>query len=1274
MQLQEDIGCILGLQIEVAAMELRRRQNPFLEAINTTNDVQPASAPAPAPPPVALITPNEQVAVSQSSSVADNLLLALRDTISSRKTRNTPLFEFIKGGNKSFKEKGWLRRALLDADSAARFAIQERENYFLLLIFMGLSGTGPEVDEKSKQDTSPMALLSQAWGFSKPAVRRACGVPLDDDNFLDSLLPCEVRKRNKCASSWTPQAKANRLISEAEPDGFVSPDFAATRQSKKRDMKATPNLLSGMESLGLESPRTPTVMSAMRFFGRQDAFDAGRQQRTRLDFGERSPLIEETEEQSDATQTDPTHESKATQTEMKSRVQAEIKTHSISGDCEEEICRALFLLFQKKAVPIDQTSRTNENKILTVRQFRSGSSMKLLRIKQSRRWTKGDERGRKIKRKAQLVETLLDNLDVSESELLSILKIVGRNHSLHVFADDSECRLSIEQCAAMMQYLPTTVRGLERLSRFFKATLSSFGDQLFPTMLRKKLASYAMESFDLKLGFEMVSLEIGGEKRNERCLHAWVKEPAKVIETLTQSAIMAGKFEESAAFCKHHNQLTVVQGTDRGGDITLCLVRVANRSGGNAPQYCIPLAFYEYGKESYSNLEKTIFNPSKPTKNFLQKMLNGDFQMIVVEINEGSIAVDAQCCILDCATTLRIDRLPDSSTLRLEAYETPLPRLVTVFNEEESRNSEENPSRHKQFIQLVGKASNEATHEYTGLALTNCFGRDVFQATFREPLQITTTSSVRIRSLRIRGITADDIKCNTAVMGQGTAGVMCPCTMCIGRKKEFSRFLSLPSNQQPALRKGDNANPTLYDGFVEDAGGRVDWVRANSAGQAKTLKLRYHSVVHQPLLYTPPEHNSGSGMHVSSGLLTHLTMRMLDLLGKIDRELPWLEQLSPLMEEARRFSIASVKEAEKLRREDTRLQRDAKAAERLSMTTSQLNSISADRSELARKLKTKTKACESAKLFLEKGNDFLDGVAKKTKSRIVGPATYCFRKAYEVDGRVSFRVENSGFELSNGDGIRVLERRELISKRMKQLFPNNMQCQSRVEEIMVPFRRLTELLYEISTMMKSQRRWSDEDATKFDSITQQYAKLWLEFKSDKDGSSNGEEMNVFNKLHVLRAHLSAFATNNLMLGRCSEEGFESAHKRIEAIRQPLVCMTSTEARANNIFRRIMLQCRPEVEAIRLSIEERFGGKKRAPYKKTTRALKSADNAPAATDQTSQVRLLDGFIHSINGYVIKQGWKDHFEYVCFSKVPAAWTEPFSKDESLGGVYRANAEYI
>ncbi|CAB9507987.1 unknown protein [Seminavis robusta] len=504
-------------------------------------------------------------------------------------------------------------------------------------------------------------------------------------------------------------------------------------------------------------------------------------------------------------------------------------------------------------------------------------------------------------------------------------------------------------------------------------------------------------------------------------------------------------------------------------------------------------------------------------------------------------------------------------------------------------------------------------------------------------------------------------------MGQGTAAVMCPCTICIARKKEFASYLTAPPNEQAPNREGDLANPNVYEAFIADAKGLVEWVRLNSAGRARALKLKYHSVVHEPLLYTMPELNSCSGMHVSSGLLTHCTLKVLEYLGELDKSTPWLMELTDMVEEAKQYVRTATDSTEKLRKTDAKIARDIKAA--ASMAPMMVEQLQAERETISSKLRAETKARDAAKLFIEKGSEFLGGVAKKTKSRIVGPATYCFRKAYEVDGRVGFRVENSGFELSNGDGIRVLERREKIVDRMKRVFDDNLPMQQAVDKMMDTYLKLASLLYWMSVTMKSQRKWSLEQCEEFESTAREYAKLWLSF-----AGGDNEDPAIFNKLHVLVTHIPQFVRTNGMLGRCSEEGFESSHKCIEKVRDPLKCMTSTEDRAHTIYRRIMLQSRPEIERTFESINERFSQKKRGSYNKDPTKMKTADSAPAGGDVVDSLSLPDGFIQSINGYVIKASWKDHFEFVCFSKVPSSWSTVFREDNRLGDGCRLRTEYL
>ncbi|CAB9519683.1 hypothetical protein SEMRO_1037_G234110.1 [Seminavis robusta] len=912
--------------------------------------------------------------------------------------------------------------------------------------------------------------------------------------------------------------------------------------------------------------------------------------------------------------------------------------------------------------------------IITLRPYRNGSPLKIMRIKATREGT-GDKKGRKRRAKGHLLEALISHLGLSAEETTTILRSLAARRELR-FMKQRDCGLTISQCAALMLYLPVTARGLERLQRFVKWALpNSLGPSFLPSSLRKNLAKFSMDTFDLKLGFELVALEIGGSTRNRRCLHVWIREPAVAIQRLVQSALVAAKFERSLVFSNHIDELVVIQGSDRGGDITANLVRIGNRSGGNASQHCLPLSFYELGKESYFNLRQTIFNPHKPTRNFLIGLLEKNYHMITVTIsNESGAVMDAQCSMLrfvvpsmSSGHRISLTRHPEDETapIRAENQERALPPTVHIIDatdEESLRGSHDIASLSIQMIVSSAEEDDDIVHR--GFILRNCLGRILLTEFFSEHLLAATEDTLSFNCLLVRGLTSDDIKCNTTLMGQGTASVMHPCTICVAGKKEFASYLTKPQDEQPANRAGDFANPKLYEDFVEAAKGRVDWVRNNSTGQAKTMKQKYLSVVFEPLLYTPPEANSCSDMHVSSGLLTHCTQRMLVHLAEIDKLTGWLDGLTAKLDNARVFINATKSSSEKLRKQDTKLVHDIQAAQL--MGSAQISKqLEAEREILSLELMAVTKSRDAAKLFIEKGNDFVQGVAKKTKSRIMGPATYAFRKAYEVDGRVAFRVENSGFELSNADGIRVLERADKIINRMHKVFANNhnlVQLQKSVDTLMEKFALMTKLLYGMSVMMKSQRKWTTEACDEFESAARQYGEQWIAFTTTGEGGS--DEATIFNKLHVLVTHLPQFVRQHGMLGRCSEEGFESSHKCIESVRKPLACMTSTEDRAHTIYRRTMLQSRPEIERTFAGINECFTQQRRGPYRNKDRSkMKTADEAPAAKE-FGHISLPKGFTQSINGYVIKEDWKECFEFVCFSRVPAYWTSVFAEDGSLG----------
>ena len=93
----------------------------------------------------------------------------------------------------------------------------------------------------------------------------------------------------------------------------------------------------------------------------------------------------------------------------------------------------------------------------------------------------------------------------------------------------------------------------------------------------------------------------------------------------------------------------------------------------------------------------------------------------------------------------------------------------------------------------------------------------------------------------------------------------------------------------------------------------------------------------------------------------------------------------------------------------------------------------------------------------------------------------------------------------------------------------------------------------------------------------------------------------------------------------------------------------------------------------LQLEEATTGKKRGAYQQRS-MTKSKDNVTGSSLDEANQGLLDGYTYSINNYVVKEDWKQYFEYACFSRVPLEWTSIFKEDNDLGEACKLKAEFV
>jgi hypothetical protein len=121
--------------------------------------------------------------------------------------------------------------------------------------------------------------------------------------------------------------------------------------------------------------------------------------------------------------------------------------------------------------------------------------------------------------------------------------------------------------------------------------------QFFPIRVKHNIAKRERTAEIGKMDCELLELILMNKNEEKKNLHYWALHPPQVLESLVANACVAESFQESIEFCSQEGKLIVVFWSDKGGSSTSLLLHIANRSDGNAPKYCLPLAVYEDGAQ-----------------------------------------------------------------------------------------------------------------------------------------------------------------------------------------------------------------------------------------------------------------------------------------------------------------------------------------------------------------------------------------------------------------------------------------------------------------------------------------------------------------------------------------------------------------------------------------------------------------------------------------------------------------------------------------------------
>jgi hypothetical protein len=287
---------------------------------------------------------------------------------------------------------------------------------------------------------------------------------------------------------------------------------------------------------------------------------------------------------------------------------------------------------------------------------------------------------------------------------------------------------------------------------------------------------------------------------------------------------------------------------------------------------------------------------------------------------------------------------------------------------------------------------------------------------------------------------------------------------------------------------------------------------------------------------------------------------------------------------------------------------------------------------------------------------YLDKKSKKAR----GPAEFTYNKAQEVMGGVRFRAEHSGFELSNHDGIKVLEKTDVIAAIVEKTYPDDTERRKEVKDAMRIFKRFGKCLLPLSKLMKSQERIDGEGQKKFQTFVVEYTKAW---RQEFPGKT------VFNKLHHM-LHLIEFIKEWEFLGRVSEEGFEAFHPFLAKLLKDLKAMPCTQARVKTASQRFSVRFLPTVQAIDKTLTSK--GAKRGPYKSKDSVTRENESLSIVSPDNSDSGVPDGLTRLTTGEYLKEEWIPVAEFVMAGRVPVEWKSAFA-DAHLGSVMSMKAEY-
>ena len=139
------------------------------------------------------------------------------------------------------------------------------------------------------------------------------------------------------------------------------------------------------------------------------------------------------------------------------------------------------------------------------------------------------------------------------------------------------------------------------------------------------------------------------------------------------------------------------------------------------------------------------------------------------------------------------------------------------------------------------------------------------------------------------------------------------------------------------------------------------------------------------------------------------------------------------------------------------------------------------------------------------------------------------------------------------------------------------------------------------------------------------------------------------------------------------EGFEAFHPLLNQLFAQTGKIAGTTTRVNCMGRRLATNTSAEVSAIEDKVTQIFTRKKIGSNQKKAASRRSLDAANYVESAEVKESECGEYIFIGNDAMIPKAWKELYLYAEFGIVPAAWSEPFRLNDSLGGELKLKAEH-